>query len=88
MNLSDFIARCKKILNEDAGSEGMVFTLRSASPVKAVETDTVKISDVRKENGETIARVEFTFPRDCGFAANTLKAIYGDIEINSLELVY
>lgn len=88
MRLSDFIKRAERILNEDAGSEGLVYILTTTSTLKAIETDAVTISDVHKENGETVARVEFSFPRDCGFALNTLKAIYGDIEIVSLNLVY
>lgn len=88
MRLSDFIARGKKILNEDAGSEGLVYKLTTKTAIKPIDTDVVKVSDVEKELDDTVARVEFTFPRDYGFALNTLKAVYGDIDIIGLQLVY
>ena len=88
MKLSDFIARGKKILNEEAGSEGLVYTLATSQVISEMETELLKISDIETVNGDTVARVEFTYPRDYGFALNTLKVVLGDIDIISLQLVY
>lgn len=88
MNIADFIAKAKKILNEGAGSEGFVYILRCGKPVSAVDNDTVKVSDIKTENGTTTARIEFKINRDYGYALNSLKAVLGDVDVKSLELVY
>lgn len=88
MNIADFIERAKRILNETDGSEGFVYILRTANNISALDNDILKISEITHEDGETKARVEFKVNRDYGYALNSLKAVLGDIEIKSLELVY
>lgn len=88
MKISDFINKAKKILNEGAGSEGMVYKLTTPKKVKPVSNDVLVVSDIQKIDDGYEARVEFTFPRDYGFALNSIKAVFGDMEINALELLY
>ena len=88
MNIKDYIAYAKKVLNEDAGSEGMMYTVKALSGLKNYEDGTVTIDDVKAVNGEQSARVRFSFPHDWGYASKVVKQVLGDIDIISLELVY
>lgn len=88
MNIADFIARAKRILNEGAGSEGFVYILRCGKRLSAVDNDILKVTDITTEDGTTKARIEFKVNRDYGYALNSLKAVLGDIDVKSLELVY
>lgn len=88
MNIEDFIGKAKRILKEDAGSEGMVYKLTTKNSVTAIKNDILTIDDVHKDNGNTVCRITFTYPRDYGFAMNTLKAHLGDIDVARLELLY
>lgn len=88
MKLSDYIGMAKRILKESAGSEGFVYKITTKNSLPKLDNETLKILDHSTDNGQNIARVEFAVPRDPGFAANTLKAMLGDIEIIALELIY
>ena len=87
MNLKDYIAKAKRILSEHSGSEGIVYILKTKNTIPQIENDIVKINEVETKNGFNYAKVEFSIPRDCGFALVTLDTIL-DIEIESLELIY
>lgn len=88
MNISDYIKEAKKVLNEDAGSEGMVYCVEAKSGLSATENEQLKISEVKSENGVHCANVEFVFPHDYGFALNAIKEALPNIEIIALKLVY
>lgn len=88
MNIADFIEKAKRILNEGEGASGFVYILRTGNSISALDNDILKISEIEHEDGITKARIEFKFNRDYGFALNSLKAVLGDIDVKSLELVY
>ena len=88
MNIADFIERAKRILNEGEGASGFVYILTTANNISALDNDILKISEITHEDGNTKARVEFKVNRDYGFALNSLKAVLGDVDIKSLELIY
>lgn len=88
MNIPEYIQLAKKVLNEDAGSEGMVYLVEAKSGLKAVENDIVKVTDVKTDNGVTSAKANFAFPQDYGFALNTIKELLEGIDIIALKLVY
>lgn len=88
MNIPEYIKLAKKVLNEDAGSEGMQYKLQAKSGLKALQTDLMTIDEVKSENGVTTARVSFTYPQDYGFALNTIKENLENIDIVSLSLVF
>ena len=88
MNVVDFIERAKRIINEAEGASGFVYILRTANNISALDNDILKISEITHEDGVCKARVEFKVNRDYGYALNSLKAVLGDIDIKSLELVY
>lgn len=88
MNLADLIAKGKRILLEHAGSEGFVYILKTSNTLSPVDNNILKLTDIKTEDGITIARLEFKVNRDYGFALNSLKAVLGDIDVKSLELVY
>lgn len=89
MNVADFIKMAKRILNEgEGGTSGFVYIFKTTGNISALDNDVLKISEIEKEDGVTKARVEFKINRDYGFALNSLKAVLGDVDIKSLELVY
>lgn len=88
MRLDEFIAKAKNILgrslNEHSGSEGLAYILETTKPLAIVDNHILAI-EKRDDNKYT---VNFKYPHDCGFALNTIKAVFGDIEIVSLQLLY
>ena len=88
MNVPEYIKLAKRILKEDAGSEGMVYQVEAKSGLKAIETELVKIDEVKTENGVTVAKATFVYPQDYGFALNTIRESLEGIDIVSLKLVY
>lgn len=88
MKLADYIAKAKRILKEDAGSEGMVYLLSVKGNLAPVDNEILKITEIEHKEGLACGRVEFTFARDYGFALNSIKAVLGDIDIATLELIY
>lgn len=87
MNLSQYIKRAKSILNEHAGSEGFKYFVFAKSGLKAMKNENYEISEVVSENGVQKATVDFSYPRDYGFALNTLKEDL-KVEITGLQLIY
>jgi hypothetical protein len=88
MNIKEYIQLAKKVLNEDAGSEGMMYQIAAKSGLKALETDIVKVYDLKSENGVTTANVSFAYPHDYGFALDTLKNLFENLDLVSLSLIY
>lgn len=88
MNVPEYIKLAKQVLKEDAGSEGMQYIVEAKSGLKALENENLIIDEVKQENGITAARVRFSYPRDYGFALNTIKENLDGIEITALKLVY
>lgn len=88
MNVPEYIKLAKRILNEDAGSEGMVYEVEAKSGLKAIENEIVAIDEVKSQNGITVARAQFAYPHDYGFALNAIKQLLEGIEITALKLVY
>ena len=88
MNIKEYIKYAKKVLKEDAGSEGMEYKIKAKSGLKAYKDDIMTIDEVVSENGETVARAKFTYPLDYGFALSTITEALEGIEITSLSLVY
>jgi len=88
MKLADLIAKGKRILHEHAGSEGFVYILKTSNRLSQIDNNILKLTDIENENGVYTARLEFKVNRDYGFALNSLKAVLGDINVKSLELVY
>ena len=88
MNVPEFIKLAKQILNEDAGSEGMVYKVCAKSGLSALENEVLKIDEVKSENGATVAKVTFSYPHDYGFALNAIKENLENIDVISLSLVY
>ena len=88
MNIPEYVKLAKKILNEDAGSEGMVYQIKAKSGLKTVDTDILKINDVKNEGDIFVGTATFTYPHDYGFALNTINENLPDIEIVALNLVY
>lgn len=87
MNLQQYIKRAKRILTEDAGSEGMKYKVYAKSGLKAVKNEAYEIKEVTNENGEQCAFVEFVYPHDYGFALNKLTHDLG-LDITGLRLIY
>lgn len=88
MDIKQFIKYARKVLNEDAGSEGMQYKITAKSGLKSYKDDVLSIEDLVTEDGITSATISFTYPHDYGFAINTIKEVLQDIEIVSLSLVY
>ena len=88
MNVPEYIKLAKKVLKEDAGSEGMVYLVEAKNGLKAVETELVKFDEVKTENGRTTAKATFTYPQDYGFALNTIREALNGVEIVAMSLVY
>lgn len=88
MNVQEFIKYAKRVLNEDAGSEGMAYKISAKSGLKAYSDDKMTINEVKTVNDGTEASVQFTYPHDYGFALQSIKDALGDIQITSLTLLY
>ena len=88
MNVPEYLKLAKKVLNEDAGSEGLVYTISAKSGLKAIDNDMLKINEIKTENGIATATVEFSYPQDYGLALATIKEHLEGIDIISLSLVY
>ena len=88
MNVPEYLKLAKKVLNEDAGSEGLVYQVSARSGLKAIDNDMLKINEIKSEDGISTAVVEFAYPQDYGFALSTIKENLEGIEIVSLSLIY
>ena len=88
MNIKQYIEYAKRVLNEDAGSEGLEYRLVAKSGLKSYKDEIMTIDDIKTEDGQTVGRVMFTYSHDYGFALNLIKDALKDIEIVSLSLVY
>lgn len=88
MNVPEFVKLARKVLNEDAGSEGMVYKVHASTGLRAIENETFKIDEVANENGVTTGKVTFAYPHDYGFALNTIKENLEGINIVGLTLIY
>lgn len=88
MNIPEYVKLAKKVLNEDAGSEGMMYQVKAKSGLKSVDTGVIKIADVKTEEGVSVGNASFAYPHDYGFALNAIKEALPDIEIIALNLVY
>ena len=88
MNIPEYIAKAKKVLKEDAGSEGMQYIVEAKSGLKALDNEVLKIEEVKSENGVTTGKVIFTYPHDYGFALSTLKEHLEGLDLVALKLVY
>ena len=88
MNIQEYISYAKRVLNEDAGSEGMVYQVRAKAGLKPVETKSLVINEVVEQNGELVADVNFVYPHDYGFAVSMIKEALEDIELVAVTLVY
>ena len=74
MNLKEYIARAKKILKEDTGSEGLCYLVKFKGTLpEAVD-------------GVQCAKIKFVYPKDYGFALQALKDL--GVEVVALELLY
>ena len=88
MNIKEYINYAKKVLNEDAGSEGMQYTVKVKSGLKALETNVLTIDEIKDTNEGQTGRVQFSYPHDWGYAHKVLQENLPDVEILGLELVF
>ena len=79
MSYSEFLKQAKQVFKEDAGSEGSAYIVKYNGELKE---NGFKVEN--KKDGE--AKIIFEFPKDYGFALETLKAL--GIEVISLALLY
>lgn len=79
MNLHDYIAKAKRILKEDAGSEGFCYLLKYNGELKEGPFTV-------EEKTEEGAKIRFDYPRDCGLAAQELKDL--GIDVINLQLLF
>lgn len=83
MSLREYIEKAKRILREDAGSEGMAYLLKFKGTLKE---EGFIVEEKTTEDGVQCAKIKFEYPRDYGFALQTLKDL--GIEIVGLELLF
>lgn len=83
MDLKEYIAKAKRVLREDAGSEGLCYLLKFKGSLKE---EGFKVEEKSIEDGVKCAKIRFDFPRDYGFALQTLKDL--DVEVIGLELLF
>lgn len=88
MNIPQFIKKATAILNEDAGSEGMLYKVTSKKEIKETKNDNFEIKEVKKDGDLYEAHVEFAYPHDYGFAYQTIKEAIEDLEIQAMQLIY
>lgn len=79
MNYSEILKLGRQIFNEDAGSEGSAYIVTYKGELKE---EGFKVED--KKDGE--AKILFDYPRDYGFAMETLRTL--GVEVIKLELLY
>lgn len=83
MLIREFIEKAKRVLKEDAGSEGFSYKLKYKGSLKE---EGFIVEEKSTEDGEACAKIKFDYPRDYGFALQTLKDL--GIEVVSLELLF
>lgn len=88
MNISQFITNARKVLNEDAGSEGFLYKITSKNAIKEVKTEEYEITESKKDGDVYTAQVAFTYPHDYGFAIQTLKEAVEGLDIQGMQLIY
>ncbi len=95
MKLSEYILKAQKVLVDDiellqehAGSEGLSYILKTPKELTLISNNILTLSDLRKEDELNVVRINFSYPRDYGFALNSIKAVFGELEIASLELLF
>lgn len=79
MNYQEILKMGRQIFREDAGSEGLAYIVNFKGELKE---DGFKVED--KKDGE--AKIIFDYPRDYGFAMETLRTL--GVEVIKLELLY
>lgn len=79
MNLKEYIAKAKRILKEDAGSEGTCFLVKHEGELKE---DGFKV----EEKTDKGTKIRFDYPHDYGFALQVLKD--QGINVTGLELLF
>lgn len=84
MNLKDYIAKAKKVLKEDAGSEGFCYCLKYKGTLP--EDPCFTIEEKETKDGVQCAKIKFAYPKDYGFALQVLKD--KGVDIIGLELLF
>ena len=81
MDLKEYIAKAKSILNmnEDAESEGFCYLLKYSGTLKE---EGFKVEEKTEEG----TKIRFDYPHDYGFALETLKNL--GIEVEELKLLF
>lgn len=79
MSYKMFLQEAKQVFKEDAGSEGLAYLVKFKGELKE---EGFKVED--KKDGE--AKIVFDYPRDCGFALDTLKNL--GVEVLGITLLY
>ena len=79
MSYLEFLKQAKQVFREDAGSEGLAYIVKYKGELKE---EGFKVED--KKDGE--AKIVFEYPRDFGFALETLKAL--GVDVIELKLLY
>lgn len=82
MNLQDYIAKAKRVLREDAGSEGFCYVLQYKGELKE---EGFTVEEKETKDGVKTAKIRFEDPKDYGFAAQVLKDL--GIDIVGLQLI-
>lgn len=83
MDLKEYIAKAKRILREDAGSEGLCYLLKFKGSLKE---EGFVVEEKETQDGVQCAKIRFAMPRDYGFALQTLKDL--DVDVIGLELLF
>lgn len=83
MNLKEYIARAKKILKEDAGSEGLCYLVKFKGTLPEAD---FTVEEKETVDGVQCAKIKFVYPKDYGFALQALKDL--GVEVVALELLY
>ena len=80
MNFSEFLAKAKIILKEDAGSEGFSYIVKFRGKLPQKE------GMIIEEKSEGQAKILFTVPKDYGLALQELKDL--GVDVIGLELLF
>lgn len=83
MNLEEYLKKAKRILKEDAGSEGLCYRVYYTGELK--EGD-FTIEDTKTTVDNKISIIKFNYPKDYGFALQYLKDLGN--ELIKLELLF
>lgn len=86
--LKDFIATAKKVLNEDAGSEGLVYRVTFKNKPAAIDNKALKLDEGKQTDKGHEVKVTWSYPRDYGFALSSLKKFFPNNPVVKMELVY